>query len=410
MSRSIGLVVACSIVVSACGQTSTHGDEVLAQAGSAGAGSLGGAGGLSGASSVVGGFGGTLMTSGGAGSSSGGGGAGSSAMAGETSVAGASGSAGACATGTTLAPWLGASGVVTLDAEDAFASDLSGLTYESPDVLWAVNNLSAKLYRLVKSGTGHEPDPMNDWQSGKRLRFPDGQRIPDAEGVTFAVTSATGVYVSSERDLNDADRSRLSVLRYDVSAAGSTLSATHEWDLTALLPPVGSNSGLEAITWAADSWLTLRGLRDESRGGSYRPSDYGEHGGGLFFVGVEQTGKVYAVALEHDTAAATVVATISTPLEGVMGLEHDRDAGRLWAYCDDTCNNRAAVLDIGPAGGFELQRLLAMPSDLPNSNHEGIALAPDSECSGGFKPFFWTDDADANGFSLRQGSVPCGCL
>jgi hypothetical protein len=310
---------------------------------------------------------------------------------------------------TTLSTWSGNSSVVTLDAAEDYGSDLSGLTYESPGVLWAVNNLSSTLFRLVKSGSGYRPDTASGWSVGKSLRFSDGSGAPDSEGVTLGLDSASGVYVSSERNLSQPQVSRLSVLRYDVSAEGATLNATHEWDVTALLPAVDPNAGLEAITWVGDEWLTARGFFDETRDKPYSPSDYGDHGGGMFLVGVEQTGKVYGFSLDHASGAATLLTTISTPLLGVMGMEMDRDAGELWAYCDDTCDNQAAVFAIAASGRFELERRVKSPSGLPASNNEGIALAPDSECSGGVKPFFWTDDADAGGFSLRQGELACGC-
>ncbi|WP_437739702.1 hypothetical protein WMF39_28730 [Sorangium sp. So ce1504] len=389
----------------------------------------GGAGGTSaaGVSSAAGGSSGSAAQAGGAGASGG-----AAAVAGSTGVAGSpnaggagaadsagaggasagAGGDGACPAGSTqMSPWPGKAEVRTLDSEDAFESDLSGLTYEAPGVLWATDNLSARLFRLLKSGASYAPDTSKDWASGKRLRYPNGKGTPDAEGVTLAATSAAGVYVCTERDTDDPSVSRLSVLRYDVTAAGATLTATHEWNLTALLPEVDANAGLEAVTWAADSLLTAHHFFDESKARAYVPSDYGEHGAGLFLVGVEETGKVYAFALNHEGGAATLVASISTPLAGVMGLELDRDTGSLWASCDDTCDNQSAVFGIDDAlGRFVLERRFSPPSGLPDSNNEGIALAPDAECSGGVKPFFWTDDADADGFSVREGSLACGCL
>lgn len=414
--RRVGLL--CWLAMVACGQVDAQplvgggGAE-----GTSGGGSLGGQppAGAAGSASPLGGAGSAAAGSAavsGAGTSGGAapGSAGNAGNAGNAGSAGEAGSAGACAESSTeLSEWPGASTVVTLDAEGDFTSDLSGLTYESPGVLWAVNNLSAKLFRLVKRGSGYELDPANGWAAGKSLRFREGQGIPDAEGVTLAASSASGVYVGSERDTNQAQASRLSVLRYDVSEAGSTLDATHEWDLTAALPAVGANTGLEAVTWVSDAWLTAHAFFDESRGRPYAPNDYGDHGGGVFLVGLEQTDTVYGFALNHTSGAATLLARISTPLEGVMGLEMDRDSGELWAHCDDTCDNQAAVLALAPSGRFELKRWVRSPSGLPGSNHEGIALAPDSECSGGLKPFFWTDDADLDGFSLRQGALSCGC-
>ncbi|RYZ08631.1 MAG: hypothetical protein EOO73_07200 [Myxococcales bacterium] len=397
-----------ALLALACGESSK--EPSVDRSGAAGESSLGGAQ-LGGAFSGGAGGAGGSTSSGGAGGSAGerelpamGGSAGSSGSS------GTAGAAGACSSRSKeLTAWPGSASVVTLEPEGDFESDLSGLTYESPGVMWAVNNLSSKLFRLVKTGGRYERDLNDDWASGKGLRFPGGQGAPDAEGVTLGATSGSGVYVSSERNLNEAEASRLSVLRYDVSAASTTLTATHEWNVTALLPDVDPNSGLEAITWVADAWLTAHGFLDDASGKLYQPSDYGEHGGGMFVVGVEQTGALYGLALNHTTGSATLLTTIAAPLEGVMGLEMDRDSGELWAYCDDTCGNQAAVLALAESGHFELTRRFSAPSGLPDSNNEGIALAPDSECSGGLKPFFWADDADAGGFSLRQGALSCGC-
>jgi hypothetical protein len=42
---------------------------------------------------------------------------------------------------------------------------------------------------------------------------------------------------------------------------------------------------------------------------------------------------------------------------------------------------------------------------------EGIAIAPENECtSGGFKKLFWSDDSNLDHHSLRVGSIPCGPL
>ena len=85
--------------------------------------------------------------------------------------------------------------------------------------------------------------------------------------------------------------------------------------------------------------LVANGFFDESKGRTYAPADYASHGSGLFFVGVEANGIIYAYALNHATNSATRVATIVTGFPGVMGLEYDRDTGNLWATCDDGCGN-----------------------------------------------------------------------
>jgi hypothetical protein len=392
-----------------------------AQAGASGSKALAGAGGVvnvAGAGGVGGAVGMSAGGGAGAGASGAAGSSGGAATAGAGGVSGG-GSGGACsATPATLSPWPGKNAVKTLEQKSLFQSDLSGLTYEpagaGAGVLWAVNNLSGKLYRLLPSADGFAPDTANGWSAGKLLHYTGGQGTPDAEGVTFGKDVADGVYVCAEHDADDASTSRLSVLRYDVSGAAAALTATHEWNVTALLPKVGANAGLEAITWVPDSYLTSHGFFDESKAHGYDPGDYPNHGTGLFLVGVEETGKIHVLALNHQNGSAAAISTIATPNAGVMGLEFDRDAGNLWFNCDDGCGNKSGILGLDTQGSsptrglFVLRRQFARPSTLPDSNNEGIALAPDSECTDGFKPFYWTDDADQDGFSLRMDSIPCG--
>ena len=398
---------------------------------SAGATSLGGASGS--ATSAAGASGsataagtatiGGQQTQAGTGSGVGGASSGSN-NGGSAPVAGSAGSSAGTAGGTScpissaVAAWPGKNDVKTLDQAAQFKSDLSGLVFEpgqqgAPGVLWAVNNLSSSLFRLVPSGAGFVPDTANGWGSGKGLRYPGGSGAPDSEGVTFGASVADGMYVCSEHDGDNASTSRLSVLRYDVSGAGTTLTATREWNVTALLPKAEANAGLEGITWVPDSFLTGKGFVDEAKQHAYAPAEYPDHGAGLFFVGVEETGKVYGLALNHADGSSKLVATITTPNDGVMGLEFDRDAGNFWFNCDDGCDNQSGILDVDTRAGsatlghFVVRRQFQRPSSLADSNNEGIAIAPDSECSGGFKRFFWTDDADEDSFSLRTDLIPC---
>lgn len=100
-----------------------------------------------------------------------------------------------------------------------------------------------------------------------------------------------------------------------------------------------------------------------------------------------------------------------------MRLEFDREVGYLWIYCDNTCGNQASVLSIDsdPAsptfGRMLLAQKLPAPSGLPSTmNNEGFAIAPESECSGGLKSVFWTDDGATDGHALRQGQLTSGAF
>ena len=312
------------------------------------------------------------------------------------------------------APWPGSPDVLPVDAANAFPTNLSGLHYQPPAagevaVLWAALNSPSKIYRLVHSGVEWTPE-AGAWAAGKLLQYPGGVGQPDTESVTKAEWGSVGLYAATERNNELSSTSRLSVLRSDETAAGGTLVATNEWNLTAELPVVGSNLGFEAITWLPDSYLVASGFRDGFLGKLYDPSDYPDHGTGLFALGVEGTGSVHLLALDHASDDANIVATISSGQVGVMALEFDRDSEVLWAGCDDTCGNQVTLLSVGATGEFGVRARFAKPSGLPNSNNEGLAFVSEAECSGGTKAIFWADDANFGSHALRQGTVNCGPL
>jgi hypothetical protein len=318
-----------------------------------------------------------------------------------------------------LAPWPGDQTVATVDQAKTFGKNLSGLTYQpagagKPAILWAVQNGPSRLFRLEGSGDAWKPATGENWGAGKDLRYPGGKGMPDTEGVTKAEWDSPAVYAAVERD-NGADGSRLGVLRFDTSAAGTTLTATQEWNLTADLPSTGANEGLEAITWIPDSYLVGHQFLDEKAGQPYDPARYPGHGTGLFFVGLESNGMIYVYALE-EAGAFHRLAAFASGHAGIMGLEFDRDVGALWAACDDTCDNREHLFGIDTAPGsatrgrFQLRRRFAAPTSLGKINGEGIAIAPEAECTGGLKSFFWADDNETDDHALRRGTVRCGDL
>jgi hypothetical protein len=300
-----------------------------------------------------------------------------------------------------------------------FGGNLSGLDYEgsgssAPGVLWGIRNGPGSLFRLLFDGTNWNPDPANGWANGKALHYPDGSGDPDSEGVTFVGdSSAGGMYVSTERDNNVSNVSHISVLRFDPSGSGTatSMNATNEWNLTPDLPPQGANLGAEAITWIDDSYLVSQNFFDEAKGHTYNPAEYPNHGSGLFFVGIEGNGVIYAYALDQTGSAYTRVATIASGFPAVMDLQFDRDLKDLWAVCDNTCNGRTTVLRIDPSTGkFGIALAFERPAGMPNFNNEGFAIAPATYCVDDFKPVFWADDTEDNGVAVRSGTLPCAAI
>jgi hypothetical protein len=325
------------------------------------------------------------------------------------------------------AAWPGGSAVSVVDAPGSFPSvlatgNLSGLAYQpsgtsARGVLWMVRNNPSTLFRLVYDGTKWTSDTTNGWSLGKRLHYPDGSENPDAEGVSLAGGDPNAVYVSTERNdtLATETISRPAVLRFDVSSPAATLDATRDWNLTADLPLPDANGGLEAITWVPDSVLVSKGFLDESKAALYKPADYPDHGTGLFFVAVEEDGKIIAYALNRTADTFTRVAAFASGFPKLMGLEYEPESTHLWAMCDNGCDGRHAKLDIAQTGldkgRYILSATFARPAGMENLNNEGFAITPQQECAGGFKPVFWSDDSatpDMN--ALRAGTLSCTVL
>ncbi|WP_208858814.1 lamin tail domain-containing protein [Cryobacterium zongtaii] len=332
------------------------------------------------------------------------------------------GAANSCAGDLITAAWPGSAEVRTVDPAGVLGGNMSGLAYEAAgaagaagtagDVLWAAKNGTGALYKLVADGAGWVPDTTAGWGAGKPLHYTDGTGDVDAEGVTLTSAGADGgLFIASERNNAVSGVSRPAVLRYDASATGTQLTASMEWNLTADLPVVGANAGLEAIAWVPDSFLVAQGMLDERTNAAYDPALYAGHGTGLFFVGLEANGAIYAYALDQASGGYTRVATIASGFSGVMDLEFEASTGRFWAVCDDTCTGRSAVLEIAQSGAsdgrFGVTTVYERPASMPNLNNEGFALAPQSACVAGAKPVFWADDSNTGGHAIRVGSIEC---
>jgi hypothetical protein len=322
-------------------------------------------------------------------------------------------------TTVTYSAWPTTTTVVTADSAKEFGENLSGLFYQPASgtqapILWAVDNGPSVLYSLTWNGTIYAKNTANNWGAGKKLVFPNGSGAPDSEGVTKAELDSPAIYVSIERDGSGSNR--FSVLRYDTSAPGTTLTATNEWNLTADLPTVKStNLGLEGVAWVPDSYLTANGFKDANTNLPYDPANYPSHGTGLFFVGLEYNGQIYAYALNQTGSSYVRVATIASGHAAVMDLSFDRDNGILWAYCDGNCNNQATLLGVDTVAGsatkgnFIIRKAYNPPKSMPSGyNNEGIAIAPESECVNNLKTFIWTDDSQDNKHALRRGTITCG--
>ncbi|MGA4670077.1 LPXTG cell wall anchor domain-containing protein [Propionibacteriaceae bacterium Y1923] len=224
---------------------------------------------------------------------------------------------------------------------------------------------------------------------------------PDAEGVTVAPDGF--IYIASERDNSDKGINQNTILKVDPNKAGPGVVADQEWDITATLPQVTANTGIEAIEFIPDSVLTGQ-LWDSSKNKAYDPADYPGHGDGLFFVAVEDNGTVYAFALNAD-GSHHLVGSFRPGLGGAMALDYDTVLGVLWTVCDDGCENASAQVKFNGTETPDVEFFDA-PTGLPVANFEGFATGSIEMCANGVRPVWWFQDGIEQG-SLRTGTLPC---
>ncbi|GAA3528989.1 hypothetical protein GCM10022234_27870 [Aeromicrobium panaciterrae] len=299
--------------------------------------------------------------------------------------------------------WPGDQVVHTSDLESTFVQDLSGLAFDpsDPGVLWAAQNKKGTLFKLVREAGSWVP--AAGWP--RDPKYPNGSGAPDTEGITIGPDGT--VYLASERNNDASGVSRSSILSYDPN--GSGLTATHEWDVTGLIPANGANLGLEGVTWIPDSYLTGNGFKDENTGQAYDPADYPLHGTGVFAVAVEDSGNLHLFALPSDGGAPTRLATVASGFPHLADVSFDPERQRLWAVTDDTHDGKTSQLKIS-GGAFVIDTAYDRPAGMPNINNEGLAISLQSTCVDGKKEVVWADDGDTDGHSLRSGTIVCTAL
>src|SRR5262249_36390417 len=149
-------------------------------------------------------------------------------------------------------------------------------------------------------------------------------------------------------------------------------------------------------------------FKDEHTNAAYNPANYPLHvDGGVFFVGLEKTGKLYGYVFNSDNTF-TRVATVPTGFQTIQDVLWDPSQNAIWATCDNGCQGRSSILKIGAGGTFQIQTVYARPTGATeNLNNEGFTVQPVSECVGGSKKAFWSDDTDDANHWLRTAYVDC---
>lgn len=262
--------------------------------------------------------------------------------------------------------------------------DMSGVDFAADGTAYVVNNGTGTLYVLAH-------DPATGAYTVAQtlvLKYSDGAGLPDAEGVTVGHDGA--IYVATERNNDDGGTSRPSVLRYAMPDSGdATINATDEYSLAEITGELGSNGGLETVEYIPDAW------------------------GGVYAVGVEQTGDLHFVQFGDD-GEVTLMQTAASGFQGVMALDHEEATGVLRVVCDEVCEGRSIEMTFDGEQFVTDGTLYARPAALDNRAYEGYAAITETvECEAGGTAersrFLWADDAASKAFGLRGAVAEADC-
>ena len=299
--------------------------------------------------------------------------------------------------------WPGNQTVTAWDTSRTFLADSSGLDFHNGQ-LYAVDNGTGRFWILDVAQDGSMSFAPG-FENGKRARFKSvsSSNGPDAEGIS--VDGDGLVYIASERDNSRSSVNWNVILQLDPRTPGNDIVAMREWDITASLPQVNTNTGIEAVEWV--SFADIDGkLFDKNTNAPFDSGNYpGATAGGVFFVALEANGHVYAYVL-NDNETFVQIADINSKLGGAMALDWDTYEKVLWVAADNGFGCRAAKMTFTGEAAVGIVHVNP-PSGLNTSgNYEGFAIADASYTVNGQRPVYRFEDG-VNSRALMIGSIDC---
>lgn len=306
--------------------------------------------------------------------------------------------------------WPGIDEVKVLDETSIFdLKDLSGL--DSHDGwTYGVNNKEGRfvIFKVVNDQVIFAPGFDNKGKAVKFIKDANNPKAigPDSEGIT--VDSKGRVYLAVERDNGEKNINKNMILQVaDPFKDKKEMLADKEWNITNLLPDVGANLGIETIEWV--SFDNLNGLLyDQKNNKALDKNDYpNAYANGIFFVGLEANGHVYALVLEED-GKAEVISEIETGLGGVMSMDFDLENNVLWANADNDYNNIHNIIQFN---GSKIPKIVHVkaPKDMNiDLNNEGFMIDPEVS-EDGLRPTYWFMDGK-NSKAFRKSAIKADYL
>lgn len=286
--------------------------------------------------------------------------------------------------------WSGSGRVVTFDdGATMFKADSSGLDFYNGQ-LYCINNKNGTFWVMDVNRDGSMDYADGFTANGKNLAFladaayPETSN-PDAEGIT--VDEQGNAYAAVERDNNQKNVNYNVILQFNPWEERATVTASREWNITAILPDVPANAGIEAVEWVSADDLEGK-LADQNTGKTFEMKNYPNAvANGLFFVALEENGHIYALALNSDSSAQ-LVAEIDPGIGGAMALDYDTYEDILWVGADDGYGNVSAQIVLNGTSEPVIT-LVNPPAEMDvTRNNEGFAIAGPEYTVDGLRPVY----------------------
>ncbi len=276
-----------------------------------------------------------------------------------------------------------------------FAKDLSGAHWDPVESrLWLCRNNGpdgSMIFAVVKDDKGWAIEE----RGGKKGRWED---FGDLESLTLASPEEPFIlYLVTEGPAR--------IRKVDLSAYGSKAVFIRDW---VLAPTYMPSDGSEGLTFVPDALLVREGFVDQD--GNPYVSTGGM--GGLFLVGHQVGGYVYAMDLGPDDGSIKLVGKYRTARTETAGLDFDHDLGLLFILHGDDFNEvevtrlSSSIID----GERKLDTVHSYKGPegtlIGGSNFEGIALTPAVDCPSN-RSFFLTIDGGKTNSLYRFDKFPC---
>ncbi|MEG0275794.1 MAG: lamin tail domain-containing protein [Coprobacillus sp.] len=304
--------------------------------------------------------------------------------------------------------WNGSQEVKTSDL--TFLEDSSGLDFANGQ-LYAIDNGTGKFWILDVNKKDGSLSFAKGFENGKRIRFAKDAKNtsaagPDTEGITVDGTGL--VYAASERDNSAKGVNYNSILQVNPNTDGADLVALNEWDLTASLPQVSANMGIEAVEWVSSHDVNGQ-LFDQNTNKAFDIANYPNAiANGVFFVALEDNGHAYAYVLNND-GTSVQIADIDSKLGGAMSLDYDVANQVLWVKADDGYGNRSAMITLNATTTPDIVHVSPASSLDSKANNEGFAIISVDYAINNQRAVYHFQDGVKNG-SLNIGSISADYL